>query len=59
MATEGGRISPPSHCGGSRPPQWSDLSFFFFFGFAGNVAEGGRLAAALLAGGGRWIFLVA
>jgi hypothetical protein len=38
-------------------PQWPDLSFFFLF--AGNVAGGGQLVAALLAGGGRWIFLVA
>jgi hypothetical protein len=32
MATEGGRTSPPGRWGGSRPPRWPDLSFFFFFG---------------------------
>jgi hypothetical protein len=56
MVIGGGRISPPGRWGGSRPPQWSDLSFFFliFFLFAG----GGQQMA--MGGGIRWvIYLVA
>jgi hypothetical protein len=45
MATEGGRISPPSRRGGSRPPPVARSIFFFF------SPEGRRRWAA---GGGGW-----
>jgi hypothetical protein len=53
MATRGGRISPPSRWGGSRPSPMAGSILFFLF--AGKVARGWRRMAV---GGGihrqRW-----
>jgi hypothetical protein len=58
MATEGSRISPPSHRGGSRAPPVARSIFFFFFALPEGrrrwaTGDGGwRQVAASVAGGG-------
>jgi hypothetical protein len=60
MATDGGRISPPSRWGGSRPPPMARSIYFFLFAWkvVGGVrwlAVGGGVSRRRWApGGGRW-----
>jgi hypothetical protein len=68
MATEGGRISPPGHWGGSWPPPVAKSIFFFFFFLvrrkchqrwavgSGAVSQRWAVGSDAISRGGRWIF---